>query len=98
MDSIKEPKQGIDQSQAWEIDIFRPEDAQGVADLFLAVYGAEYPIKKFIDPELLIEENRTKQTVSVVIRMSDGRVVGHLGLYRSAPWERLYEDRRHAGQ
>ncbi len=91
MDSIKEPKQEIDQSQAWEIDIFRPEDAQGVADLFLAVYGTGYPIKKFIDPELLIEENRSKQTVSVVIRMSDGRIVGHLGLYQSAPWERLYE-------
>ena len=47
----------IEPGQTYEFDLFRPEDAEGVSRLFRTVYGDSYPIKTFIEPKLLIEEN-----------------------------------------
>ncbi|MFH1139190.1 MAG: GNAT family N-acetyltransferase [Pseudomonadota bacterium] len=91
MESTGKEEKDIDSEQGWNIGVFKPEDAVGVVDLFRSVYGAGYPIPKFIDPALLIESNRTQKTISIVIRTSDGRIVGHTALYQSAPWKRLYE-------
>ncbi|MHB8069293.1 MAG: GNAT family N-acetyltransferase [Desulfobaccales bacterium] len=82
---------GIEPRQAWEMDLFRPEDAPGVARLFRLVYGDGYPVKTFTDPERLIEENAAGLTISNVARTPQGDIVGHSALYQSAPFPGLYE-------
>ena len=81
----------IEPDQTWEVDLFRPEDAEGVARLFLQVYGDGYPIKTFIDPFRLIEENNALRTISVVARTPKGDIVGHNAMFNSAPFPGLYE-------
>lgn len=81
----------IEPQQTWEMDLFRPEDAPGVARLFRLVYGDGYPVKTFTDPERLIKENAAQQTISNVARTPTGDIVGHSALYQSAPYPGLYE-------
>lgn len=81
----------IEPGQTWEVDLFRPEDAEGVARLFLQVYGKEYPIKTFVEPVLLIEENQARRTISIVARTPRGDIVGHNAIFNSAPFSGLYE-------
>jgi hypothetical protein len=81
----------IEPDQAWEVDRFRPEDAEGVVRLFLQVYGEGYPIKTFIDPFRLIEENNALRTISSVARTPKGDIVGHNAIFNSAPFKGLYE-------
>jgi len=77
--------------QDWEIDLFRPEDAAGVTRLFRLVYGANYPIRAYIDPELLKNENRDRHIISSVARTANGDIVGHNALFQSAPYKNIYE-------
>lgn len=81
----------IEPGQTYEFDLFRPEDAEGVSRLFRTVYGDGYPIKTFIDPKLLIEENAAGRTISSVARTPKGDIVGHGALFHSAPYERICE-------
>jgi len=81
----------IEPGQTYEFDLFRPEDAEGVSQLFRTVYGDGYPIKTFIDPKLLIQENASGRTISSVARTPKGDIVGHNALFRSAPYDRIYE-------
>jgi hypothetical protein len=81
----------IEPGQAWQIDFFRPDDADGVARLFLAVYGEHYPVRTFIEPALLREENEAGRTISAVARTPRGDIVGHNALFNSAPFGRVYE-------
>jgi hypothetical protein len=81
----------IEAGQTYEFDLFRPEDAEGVSQLFRTVYGEGYPIKIFIDPKLLIEENAAGRTLSSVARTPKGDVVGHVALFHSAPYEKICE-------
>lgn len=81
----------IEPGQEWTVDLFRPEDASGVARLFLEVYGREYPIKTFIDPDLLIRENEAKRTICSVARTAKGDIVGHNALFHSAVSDKTYE-------
>jgi hypothetical protein len=81
----------IDAGQEWEIDLFRPEDAPGVRNLFLSVYGEGYPIRTYLDPEKLIAENAAGRVISSVSRTMRGDIVGHNALYQSAPFKKLYE-------
>jgi hypothetical protein len=37
----------VEPGQAFVIDDFRPEDAEGVASLFLAIYGEAYPMETY---------------------------------------------------
>jgi hypothetical protein len=82
---------GIEPGQEVEIDLFRPQDAPGVAALFGVVYGADYPIKVYYDPELLARENATGKIVSMVARTPRGEVVGHIALFNSSPNPRQFE-------
>lgn len=70
---------------------FRPEDAEGIASLFRAVYGDGYPIRLFYDPEALRAANREGRYISIVAREPSGGVIGVTHLYRSAPCDALYE-------
>jgi len=81
----------IEPGQSFQIDLFRPEDAEGVARLFRTVYGEDYPIKKFMQPELLIEENAAGRTISSVARTAKGDIIGHNALFNSAPYAGIYE-------
>ncbi len=81
----------IEPGLLWEIDLFRPEDAQGVVELFLTVYGEGYPIRHFIDAELLKAENAAQRVVSTVVRTSQGDIVGHNAMFHSAPYEGIWE-------
>jgi len=81
----------IEPGQTWEVDLFQPEDAEGVARLFLSVYGKEYPVRTYIDPTLLKRENKARRTISSVARTLRGDIVGHNALFNSAPYQRIYE-------
>lgn len=81
----------IEPGQSWEVDLFRPEDAPGVTRLFRLVYGEGYPVRTFIDPERLIEENAAGRTISSVARTPKGDIVGHNALFNSAPFDKIYE-------
>ncbi len=76
---------------AFYIDTFRPEDADGIVSLFRSVYGDGYPIKLFYDREAIIAANRDGSYISIVARTPDGEVIGVSHLYRSAPYSGLYE-------
>jgi hypothetical protein len=91
MENCKMNEDYIEAGQEWEVDLFRPEDAEGVVKLFLSVYGKGYPIKTYIDPELLIRENAAGRIISSVARTPKGDVVGHDALFCSAPHESIRE-------
>jgi hypothetical protein len=81
----------IEPGQHWVVDLFRPEDAEGVVRLFLAVYGEKYPIRTYVEPARLKEENARGVTISSVARTETGDIVGHNALFRSAPHDGIYE-------
>lgn len=85
------PTQAIEPRQAWKVDRFRPEDAEGVRRLFLSVYGEGYPVRTYLEPERLIAENAAGRTLSSVARSPKGDVVGHNALFRSVPHAGVYE-------
>ncbi len=77
--------------QKWAIDLFRPEDAPGVARLFRSVYGDGYPVKTYTVPEQLVEANASGRVISSVARTPSNDIVAHMALFRSAASEALYE-------
>jgi hypothetical protein len=91
MDNVSHGGYPIEPGQSWEVDLFHPEDAEGVRDLFLLVYGEGHPVKTYLQPERLIEENALGRTISSVARTPKGEIVGHCALFRSAPYDRIYE-------
>ncbi|MCB2185048.1 MAG: hypothetical protein KQJ78_01425 [Deltaproteobacteria bacterium] len=84
-------RQDIPAGQEWVIDLMRPEDAPGVAQLFRSVYGEGYPVRTYISPEILVAENQAKNVISSVARTPAGDIVGHNALFHSAPSARIYE-------
>ena len=91
MDSDTSRMQDIEPGQDWEVDLFRPEDAQGVVQIFRSVYGEGYPVRTYVDPNLLIAENAARRTISTVARTPRGDVVGHNALFNSAAHPGIYE-------
>ncbi len=75
----------------FEIGYFRPEDAEGIVSLFKAVYGDGYPIRLFYDPQAIIAANEAGEYYSIVARTDAGQVIGVIHLYRSAPFQNIYE-------
>jgi hypothetical protein len=73
------------------IDTFRPSDATGVADLFRAVYGEEYPIRLVYDPQGLIAAFEAQTNIPVVARTGKDKIVGYTSLFHSAPHLDVYE-------
>lgn len=73
------------------VDLLRPEDAPGVADLFRLIYGEAYPVKIYYDPEALIAANREGTIISSVARTPEGRVVGHNALFNHVPHPKCHE-------
>jgi len=88
----KEGQSDSNQSTSeFEVGPFRPEDAAGIVNLFRSVYGEGYPIRVFYDEKELTEANTRGQYYSIVARNSAGQVIGVQHLFRSAPYNNLYE-------
>ncbi|MBI4800548.1 MAG: hypothetical protein HY794_17810 [Desulfarculus sp.] len=81
----------IEPGQEVEIGLFRPEDAEGVAACFRAVYGEGYPVKTYYDPPELIAAVERGEIIPVVARTPQGEVVGVVNLFNSAPFRGGYE-------
>jgi hypothetical protein len=79
------------QEKYFEVTPFRPEDAEGIARLFLSVYGTHYPVQYFYDPQAIIKANQEGSTYSIVARSMSGDVIGVTHLYKSSPYADLYE-------
>ncbi len=80
-----------DHKRDYEIDVFTPDDARGVAQLFREVYGDEYPVKIVYDPERLVAGFKSADYIPVVARAPGNRILGFTSMYRSAPYRGLYE-------
>jgi hypothetical protein len=81
----------VEPGQAFEIGLFRPDDAPGVVRLFREIYGEYYPYRHFYDVGKLVEMFRNGTHIPVVARTPNGDVVGYAVLHRSAPYSGLYE-------
>ena len=76
----------------WQLDLFRPDDAQGVADLYRSVYGEDYHVKSVYNPAQLIAMQDSGEAYRAVARTGAGEVIGHTAFYRSSPPNQdLYE-------
>jgi hypothetical protein len=75
----------------FEVGYFRSEDAEGIVNLFNAVYGDSYPIRLFYDPAAIIAANEAGEYYSIVARTVAGNIIGVSHLYRSAPYPSVYE-------
>lgn len=75
----------VEPGQDFVIDGFRPDDAPGVASLFLSIYGHDYPMETYYDPELIIRGNASGDIYSAVARTARGDIVAQGALFRSSP-------------
>jgi len=73
------------------VDVFRPEDAEGIVMLFRSVYGESYPIRLFYDPLSITATNADGSYYSIVARLPTGKVIGVLHLYPSSLCKYLFE-------
>ena len=73
------------------VGIFAPADAEGIVQLFRAVYGEGYPIRLFYDSQAIIAANETGEYCGVVARTPSGEVVGVEHLFPSTPYPALLE-------
>src|SRR5208283_2453004 len=78
-------------ARSFEVGLFRPADAEGVARLFRSVHGDEYPIKIFYAPQKLTRANEQGDYYSIVARSKAGEIIGIHNLFRSAPSRGVYE-------
>ncbi len=91
MTDKKDFSEKIEPGQPWEVSRFSPEDAEGVARLFRSGYGEGYPVRTYIEPSLLIQENNALRVISSVAKTPMGEVIGHSSIFNSAPHSGVYE-------
>ena len=76
----------------WTVDFFKPEDANGVVELFRSVYGNDYHVKSIYDPDQLIAEQLSGKTYRAVVRTAGGEIIGHTAFCATSPLNpALYE-------
>ena len=76
----------------WTVDFFKPEDANGVVELFRSVYGNDYHVKSIYDPDQLIAEQLSGKTYRAVVRTTGGEIIGHTAFCATSPLNpALYE-------
>lgn len=91
LDRLKAEAHEVAPGQKVRTDQFRPEDAEGIARLYYAIYGASFPIDYVYDPERIREANLTEDLYHVVGRTESGDIVGVMALFRSAPGRGILE-------
>ncbi|EFL52217.1 conserved hypothetical protein [Solidesulfovibrio fructosivorans JJ]] len=88
---LRESHRVIEPGQDVAIELFRPEDAPGVAMAYYETYGDTFPLEHVYDPEEIVRRNATNDQYTVVARTPRGEVVGLFGLFRHAPNPDVYE-------
>lgn len=73
------------------VDFFQPDDAEGVALLYYAIYGDTFAIDYVYDPERIREANQGPDLHHFVARTSAGEVVGASALFRVPPGKGILE-------
>ena len=73
------------------VGLFVPEDAPYIRDLFLAVYGDQYPVRTYYDPKALAESCARREIIIMSARDPQGRVIGMTAIFRNSPYENIYE-------
>jgi hypothetical protein len=75
----------IEPGQSVTVGPFRPEDAEGVARLYFAIYGENFPLDYVYDPEQIVAANAGPDLYQFVARTLAGDVVGLTAIFRAAP-------------
>ena len=75
----------------FEVGLFRPEDALGVARLVYEHYGELHPFDYVYNPDEIARLFSSGQQYAVVARSVNGVVLGMIGMYRCAPHPRIFE-------
>jgi RimJ/RimL family protein N-acetyltransferase len=75
----------VEPGQSVTVGPFRPEDAEGVARLYFAIYGENFPLDYVYDPEQIAAANAGPDLHQFVARTPAGDVVGLTALFRVAP-------------
>jgi hypothetical protein len=78
-------------AQAYALDVFKPEDAPGIARLYYGAYGEHFPIDYVYDPAAIIARNANGDVRHLVARTEVGDVVGVGALFFSAPTKVMME-------
>ncbi|MBI4803714.1 MAG: acyl carrier protein [Desulfovibrio sp.] len=82
---IKRNWREIEPGQEYTVELLRPGDGPGVAQLFYSVYGDRYPVADYYDPETIERFNAEGKLLTVVARLSSGTVAGAGAYYQSSP-------------
>jgi len=88
---LRQAHQPIAPGQKFEVKDFGPEDAEGIASLYYAVYGETFAVDSVYDPDQIREANATGQVHHVVGRTEAGEVIGLYALFRSPPGRHIME-------
>lgn len=75
----------VEPGQSVTVGPFQPEDAEGVAKLYFAIYGENFPLDYVYDPEQIAAANAGPELYQFVTRTPSGDVVGLTALFRAAP-------------
>jgi len=85
LDRLRANPGTVEPGQRVEVGPFRPEDAEGVARLYFAIYGENFPLDYIYDPEQITAANAGPELHQFVARTASGDVVGLTALFRAAP-------------
>lgn len=88
---LRETAKPIAPGQKFVVDEFRPEDAEGVAQLYYTVYGEAFPVDHVYDPDELVRLEKAGAHYLIVGRTEAGDVVGLYAMFRNPPGEHVME-------
>lgn len=91
LDRLRAEARGVAPGGKVSVGLFRPEDAEGIARIYYAIYGESFPIDYVYDPDRIREGNQTRDLYHVVGRTESGDVVGVMAMFRSAPGKGILE-------
>jgi len=74
-----------EQEKQWIVEPFRPEDAEGISNLYRMIYGEHFPKKEVYLPDWIRSESACGNSFLVVARDLDGQVISSSSLFRSVP-------------
>ena len=82
---LRQQPDGVRPGLGYEVEPFRPDDAEGVSELFYRVYKDAYPLDLYYIPDAIRSAVEQGALHPVVARLPGGQVVGFAALYRSSP-------------
>lgn len=88
---LRENPRQIAPGKRVQVDRFAPDDAEGVARLYYAIYGEGFAVDYVYDPERIRAHNAGPDLHQMVARTEDGEIVGLSALFRAAPGAGILE-------